>query len=55
MRLVGLNDEKRQAMRQRALAKIQSWSIAAAAQGIIRAVESSSGAAASRVHINRAI
>jgi len=55
MRSVGGDDEKRRAMRQRALAKIQSWSIAAAAQGIIRAVESSSGAAASRVHINRAI
>ncbi|HKQ78075.1 MAG TPA: glycosyltransferase family 4 protein [Blastocatellia bacterium] len=45
MRLVGCDAEKRQAMRQRALAKIQMWSIAAAAQGIIRAIESSSGAA----------
>jgi glycosyltransferase involved in cell wall biosynthesis len=45
MRLVGCDAEKRQAMRQRALAKIQTWSIAAAAQGIIRAIESSSGAA----------
>jgi len=54
MRLVGLNDEMRRAMRQRALAKIQSWSIAAASQGVIRAVESSSGAVASRVHTNRA-
>jgi glycosyltransferase involved in cell wall biosynthesis len=53
MRLVGGDDQKRHAMRQRAQTKIQTWSIAAAAQGIIRAVESSSATAADSAHTNR--
>ncbi|MGE0132668.1 MAG: glycosyltransferase family 4 protein [Blastocatellales bacterium] len=53
MRLMSGDDERRLAMRQRAQAKIQAWSIAAAAQGIIRAVELSSATAGSRAQANR--
>src|SRR5262249_41624931 len=44
MRLIAGDDERRREMQQRARTKIQAWSIAAAAQGIIHAVESSSAA-----------
>ncbi len=45
MRFVGCDDQKRRDMRKRSREKIQTWSIAAAAQGIIHAVESSSATA----------
>jgi len=53
MRLVGRDDEQRRAMQQKARARIQAWSIAAAAQGIIRAVESSSTTTTTCAHANR--
>ena len=54
MRLLGADDENRLAMRRRAKSKIQKWSIAAAAQGIIHAVESSSQADTDHAHTNSA-